>query len=351
MVSSCAVFAQQQGESLVGTAPLTRRFVFIECPHPWAEAMEKSPGLPATLAAQIKQWANQWPGTRFLLFTDGHLSSGSAQVRYQQPRRLFFFEAPESDLQTYQALQMTNIATDQLTAAIADYFTARAQGTWPPLARPLAGRHGFICTHGRRDRCCGRYGYPFYRQAKALAKTLNHAHPSFGSGVHIWQVSHIGGHRFAPTLIDLPEGRYYGALTLEDWRSLLLRQGSLALLSRIYRGWALLPEPVQVLERLLWQQQGWSWLDCPVNYILQPLRTTAAQASQHNPLLSWQASLIWKNTWQWQALIQPAPDLSCTVFGSCGDATPLKAHKYQINQLQKQLYRPKAAQPVVSVFP
>ncbi|WOD40161.1 sucrase ferredoxin [Nodosilinea sp. E11] len=344
MVSSCAVFAQQQGESLIGTAPLTRRFVLIECPHPWAEVMDQSCGLPADLAAQMKRWAKQWPGTRFLLFT-GQPVPPSAQVRCQQPRRLLFFEAPERNLQTYQAMQMEGVSPDRLTAAIADYFTARSQGTWPQMARPLLGRHLFICTHGRRDRCCGRYGYPLYRQTSALVNEFHQLQRLPNHGIHLWQVSHIGGHRFAPTLIDFPEGRYYGALTLGDCRSLLLRQGSLALLSRIYRGWALLPEPVQILERLLWQQQGWSWLEQPVDYTLAVAGATVDSLSNASDLSPWQVSFTWGETCHWQALIQLDPDLSCTVFGSCGDETPLTTHKYQVTHLQKQVHR-SAALPV-----
>ncbi len=346
MVSSCAVFSQQQGESLIGTAPPTRRFVLIECPHPWAEAMEQSRGLPSDLAGHLKLWAKQWPDTRFLLFTGRRLSSGSCQVQDgQPPRRLLVFEAPENRFQTYQAMQIQGVMPNQLTTAIADYFTARSQGKWPPMARPLAGRHWFICTHGRHDRCCGRYGYPLYRQVTDLVESLVQAQRLPNQGVQIWQVSHIGGHRFAPTLIDLPQGRYYGALTLENCRSLLLRQGSLALLSLIYRGWALLPEPVQVLERLLWQQQGWSWLDHPVDYTLTPVEPTIEPPCPTG-LPSWQADLTWANTWAWQALIQPDPDLSCTVFGSCGDDTPLRTHNYQVRQLKKQVYQPMAPQPV-----
>lgn len=346
MVGSCAVFAQQQGESLIGTAPLTRRFVLIECPHPWAEAVGQSCGLPADLADQMKQWAQQWPETRFLLFTGQRLPAGADR---DLPRRLMFFEAPESRLQTYRAMQIAAVAPERLTAAIADYFAARSQGRWPSTALPLAGRHLFICTHGRRDRCCGRYGYPLYRQATALLETLEQSQ-QLPIGTHIWQVSHIGGHRFAPTLIDLPEGRYYGALTLEDCRALLLRQGSLALLARIYRGWALLPEPVQVLERHLWQQQGWSWLARSVDYRLKPLATAAELPAQAPDLPAWQVDFSWGKTRHWQATLQPDASLSRTIFGSCGDETPLETRKYQIAQLQEQVQPAPLPRPVASAF-
>ncbi len=55
-----------------------------------------------------------------------------------------------------------------------------------------------VCTHGRHDTCCAELGRP---AAAALAA----AHPE-----ETWQVSHIGGDRFAGNLLVLPHGLYYG---------------------------------------------------------------------------------------------------------------------------------------------
>ncbi len=108
------------------------------------------------------------------------------------------------------------------------------------LAHPQGGeRHAeirdiLICTHGSHDRCCARYGKPFFHRA---AKTVE----ALAQPVRVWQVSHIGCHRFAPTLIDLPSGRYYGRLTLESFAALLTRTGPIQVMAEIYRGWGMLP--------------------------------------------------------------------------------------------------------------
>ena len=58
-----------------------------------------------------------------------------------------------------------------------------------------------ICAHGRRDVCCAVRG-------RALAATVAETDPAGG----IWESSHLGGHRFAPTALVLPTGYAYGRL-------------------------------------------------------------------------------------------------------------------------------------------
>ncbi len=54
-----------------------------------------------------------------------------------------------------------------------------------------------VCTHGRRDRCCALDG-------RALALAVG--------DTDVWECSHLGGHRFAPTALVLPTGYLYGRL-------------------------------------------------------------------------------------------------------------------------------------------
>jgi hypothetical protein len=64
----------------------------------------------------------------------------------------------------------------------------------------------FVCTHGSHDVCCGKYGYPLY-------KILEEDYAAKLSGkLRVWRSSHFGGHRYAPTIADLPEGRYWAHL-------------------------------------------------------------------------------------------------------------------------------------------
>jgi hypothetical protein len=61
-----------------------------------------------------------------------------------------------------------------------------------------------VCTHGKHDACCAERGRPL---AAALAQV---------APAETWEVSHIGGDRFAANLLALPTGHYYGRLEPED---------------------------------------------------------------------------------------------------------------------------------------
>jgi hypothetical protein len=55
-----------------------------------------------------------------------------------------------------------------------------------------------VCAHGRRDRCCARFGVPPARELAAR-------YPD-----QVWETTHVGGHRFAANLVILPHGLYFG---------------------------------------------------------------------------------------------------------------------------------------------
>lgn len=61
-----------------------------------------------------------------------------------------------------------------------------------------------VCTHGSRDRCCGVLGGFIFAQLKRHLPDTT------------WQVSHLGGHRFAPTTLCLPLGLMLGRVEADD---------------------------------------------------------------------------------------------------------------------------------------
>jgi hypothetical protein len=79
-----------------------------------------------------------------------------------------------------------------------EQLEALAAGQRPAAGIPEPGPLFLVCTHGRRDRCCARFGVP-------LARDLAARYPA-----EVWETTHVDGHRFAANLVILPHGLYYG---------------------------------------------------------------------------------------------------------------------------------------------
>ncbi|MBA2954735.1 sucrase ferredoxin [Nocardioides sp. CGMCC 1.13656] len=106
-----------------------------------------------------------------------------------------------------------------------------------------------VCTNGRHDACCAERGRP-------VAQALDRAHPE-----ETWEVSHIGGDRFAANLVVLPHGLYYGRLDVPS--SLAVAGAHLAgeLDLDHLRGRSSWPMPVQAAEIHLRRELGATRVD------------------------------------------------------------------------------------------
>lgn len=90
--------------------------------------------------------------------------------------------------------------------------------------RLVSGERFFVCTNGQRDACCAIFGMRVYAE---LARQCGDA---------AWQTTHLGGHRFAATLVSLPSGAVYGQLEPMDVADLLAAHESGELLLPKLRG-------------------------------------------------------------------------------------------------------------------
>jgi hypothetical protein len=115
-----------------------------------------------------------------------------------------------------------------------------------PAGHPLF----LVCTHGKHDPCCARHGRPLY---EALRDELD---PEWA-----WQVTHIGGDRFAGNLVCLPEGLYYGRVDREAAGSVLDAHFAGRVLLEHYRGRSIYTFPVQAAERSIREATGLDGID------------------------------------------------------------------------------------------
>ncbi len=103
-----------------------------------------------------------------------------------------------------------------------------------------------MCTHNARDAACGDF-------SAAFSKAFNAIKPD---NVHLWEISHIGGHRFAATLAHQPAMRWYGGLTPADAQPLLDALSHGQVYTPRHRGRPDYPPPMQVAEN--W---AWNWVN------------------------------------------------------------------------------------------
>jgi hypothetical protein len=193
-VSTCSTVSRELDEPISGTAATARTWLLLEQPGPWgAKALTSShldPALGRALAA-----AAEGTGVRIALIRrpGRHADRGTPPVRqvyaaHTVPGNVWLHGATTSDPGQLLDLDFTALG-------MGDHHTfGTALGGRPHTGGPLA----LVCTNGKRDRCCALLGRPL---AAELAS----------SGVTgAWEVTHLGGHRFSPTVLILPYGYAYG---------------------------------------------------------------------------------------------------------------------------------------------
>ena len=114
-----------------------------------------------------------------------------------------------------------------------------AEGRVPDFGQPVKDPVYLVCTHGRHDICCADRGRPFYR-------AMSERTPD-----RTWEVSHIGGDRFAGNLLVLPRGDYFGRLEPEDAENLVAEYEAGRLDLAHHRGRSIQPRLVQAAEAFL----------------------------------------------------------------------------------------------------
>jgi hypothetical protein len=176
---------------------------------------------------------------------DGSLFSGSVKAALREqletlPRsRLLFVRRPERRRRDGRMVYIARSTEDG--AALFGLEVERpddlAQLEVAALAEPVDHPLLVVCTHGKRDRCCARYGRPLYDRVSKEADEE-----------WVWQSSHVGGDRFAGNLVTLPHGLYFGRVAARDVLPLLDEYHAGRIYLDRYRGRSCYPFPVQAAE-------------------------------------------------------------------------------------------------------
>ncbi len=186
---ACSVGSARLDEPAYGTAAVARGWIALEQPGPWGRDAAAQSHLDDELGRELNTRAAA-AGGRFVLIRaagahpdDHHDRARTVLVSCGLPGREWLLTGSVTDPQTLLDLDVDALTRGDRAAVVAS------------LPGLVASSPVFlVCTNGRRDVCCAVRGRPVARDAAAQRPG------------QVWETSHTGGHRFAPTGVLLPSG-------------------------------------------------------------------------------------------------------------------------------------------------
>ena len=187
---ACSVQWDQDGTSAYGTAAAARFFVVVEQPGPWGRDAVRESHLDRELGAELDARTSR-AGGRFML-----VRRPGGHPAHDGPRQVLVAHAGAKPEDAW----LLTAEVDDVGDLLGLDWGALARGSRALVQASLLGsRPGepalLVCTNGRRDVCCAVRGRPLAAHAARVAPG------------RAWEVSHTGGHRFAPTAVLLPWGQ------------------------------------------------------------------------------------------------------------------------------------------------
>ena len=213
----CSIAAQAAGDSLEGTAPPADLWFLVEHPGPWDRYVLAGPHLDPTAAAALGRWSRDRVGRVLLVRRPGRPGPAGGSRRWFRVDSRAGRESVRSGLFTDER---------ELAGIVAD----------PTAGAPDDGPLFLVCTHGRHDTCCAVRG-------RALAAALSADLPD-----RTWEASHVGGCRFAATMVLLPHGVVLGDVPAEEGPTVAARYVDGLLTPQWVRGRTTLTPVVQAAQ-------------------------------------------------------------------------------------------------------
>ncbi|MFQ4144465.1 sucrase ferredoxin [Chlorogloeopsis sp. ULAP02] len=251
----CSLVSKANSEDQIGTAVTCDRWVIMEFRQPWTlESFQQNPILKALMTGFQQVVLQHGINLRPMLIAPDREYSVPNFTRvlyYYRPAKMFAkFEKQEYLVPEGETIDLITAILNHSVNQPNDLPRFQQYQQQTNHIREI-----LVCTHAQIDLACGRFGTPLYRRLrKEYAPVAN-------GKLRVWQTSHFGGHQFAPTLADFPQGRLWGHLEPQVLDLLIQQNGSHSDLRQYYRGWSGLTKFEQIAEREIWMQLGWSWFD------------------------------------------------------------------------------------------
>ncbi|WP_213575553.1 sucrase ferredoxin [Rhodococcus sp. USK13] len=201
---------------MAGTAPEVRAWLLIEQPGPWGrDRLRQSrldPILGDTLAGRCAD-----AGVRPVLIRT------RARRDISTGRHVYLVRPGRSDAWMKRELVRDD---GELLDLVSETAVPEVN---PSTVHPSLF---LVCTHGKKDACCAAFGRP-------VVAGLG------DRGSRVWESTHVGGDRFAATMVCLPSGIYYGRVTAEAAEHIVAEHDRGRIVLGHYRGRCIDPPLLQ----------------------------------------------------------------------------------------------------------
>ena len=229
-VFRCADAARMRGDLLSGTAPPAVRWLLIEYPGPWSVDALAGSSIDTDVQALL-QSAGRRAKARILL------------IRRPQRRASAAPASRQWMVLTRGSRTVTGSwRDDHDLRAAAQALDEPAPPSGPGEAGDPNDQLILVCAHGVHDLCCAVRG-------RSVARALAAAWPE-----QTWECSHVGGCRFAPNVVILPDGVYYGDLDPVSAGSVVRDHLAGVVRADHLRGFSGYPPPAQAAMNALYRQ-------------------------------------------------------------------------------------------------
>ena len=194
--SFCSKTSINNNEFIYGTASNNKYWLLVEYSSSWSDDPIKNNLLEKVLNERFLNLSIQSEKPRILFIK---------KTRKQKSISLFFIICKENDAKLKKLI--FNAYKDILKVKIEEVFLRlEKEKTFFNNQDSIY----LVCTNGKRDKCCSKFGLPIFKE---LAKLRNQ---------NAWQCSHVGGDRFAPNILCFPSGIYYGQVSVEKVKDIIV---------------------------------------------------------------------------------------------------------------------------------
>jgi hypothetical protein len=173
-------------ETQFATAPVNSRLLLLEYNYPWGEDVLTENTIPAEVNLFLERAIEQDVFSRILF------------IKNKQSTRdkITLFTVNNRDDAPFMKRVILNKYTE---ISDLDLNACFSNDDGNVFKDPVY----LVCTHGKVDVCCAKFGIPIF---KALTEL----------DANTWEATHVTGDRFAPNVVQLPYSHYYGWLDVNE---------------------------------------------------------------------------------------------------------------------------------------